>query len=109
MKSINRHFLIPAILATMAVCLLFSGNALAVDDGARAYWKGRDGTTVVSFQYLNLNMQANDAKQFAPNQYIYPNADTEANIMVASWARHMTLLNLLILSRVVSILMPVRV
>ena len=93
MKSINRHFLIPAVLATMAVFLSFSGKALAVDDGARAYWKGRDGTTVVSFQYLNLNMQASEAKQFAPNQYIYPNADTEANVMVASWARHMTLFN----------------
>jgi hypothetical protein len=93
MKSISRHFLIPAVLATTAILLSFSDKALAVDDGARAYWKGRDGTTVVSFQYLNLNMQASEAKQFAPNQYIYPNADTEANVMIASWARHMTLFN----------------
>ena len=93
MRSINRHILIPAVFATMAVFLSFSGKILAVDDGARAYWKGRDGTTVVSFQYLNLNMQASDAKQFAPNQYIYPNADTEADVMIASWARHMTLFN----------------
>ncbi len=93
MKSINKHILIPAVLATTAFLSLFGGKALAVDDGARAYWKGRDGTTVVSFQYLNLNMQASDAQQFAPNQYIYPNADTEANIMIANWARHMTLFN----------------
>jgi hypothetical protein len=55
------------------------------------YWKGRDGTTVVSFQYLNLNMQASGAQQFDPAHFIYPNADTEANVMIASWARHMTL------------------
>ena len=93
MKSINRHARLPAIFTTMAILLSYSGTVLAVDDGARAYWKGRDGTTVVSFQYLNLNMQASDAKQFAPNQYIYPNADTEANVMIANWARHMTLFN----------------
>jgi hypothetical protein len=93
MKSINKHILIPAVLATTAFLSLFGGKALAVDDGARAYWKGRDGTTVVSFQYLNLNMQASDAKQFAPSQYIYPNSDTEANVMIANWARHMTLFN----------------
>jgi hypothetical protein len=93
MKSINRNFIIPAVLAITAVPLSFSGKALAVDDGARAYWKGRAGSTVVSFQYLNLNMQASDAQQFAPNQYIYPNADAEANVMIANVARHMTLFN----------------
>ena len=93
MKSRNTHTRLPAILTTIAIIFSFSGTALAVDDGARAYWKGRDGTNVVSFQYLNLNMQASDAKQFAPNLYIYPNADVEADIMIASWARHMTLFN----------------
>ena len=93
MKSTKTHILVPAVLVTMAVLMSFSDKALAVDDGARAYWKARDGTTIVSLQYLNLNMQASDAKQFAPNQYIYPNADTEANVMVASWARHTTLFN----------------
>ena len=93
MKSRNTHTRLPAILTTIAIIFSFSGTALAVDDGARVYWKGRDGTNVVSFQYLNLNMQASDAKQFAPNLYIYPNADVEADIMIASWARHMTLFN----------------
>lgn len=93
MKSGNRHTRLLALLATLAIILSFSGPALAVDDGARAYWKGRDGTNVISFQYLNLNMQASDAQQFDPGQYIYPNSDAEANIIIASWARHMTLFN----------------
>ena len=93
MKSGNRHTRLWALLATLAIILSFNGPALAVDDGARAYWKGRDGTNVISFQYLNLNMQASDAQQFDPGQYIYPNSDAQANIMIASWARHMTLFN----------------
>ncbi len=85
----------PLLIGFSALVALFSihGNALAVDDGARAYWKGRDGTQVVSFQYLNLNMQASGAQQFDPAHYIYPDSDVEANIAIASWARHMTLLN----------------
>jgi hypothetical protein len=77
----------------MAITLSFSGTALAVDDGARAYWKGRDGTNAISFQYLNLNLQASDTVQFDPAHFIYPNADVEANVMIATWARHMTLFN----------------
>ena len=93
MKSKNKHTRLWAFLATLAIILSFSGPALAVDDGARAYWKGRDGTNVVSFQYLNLNMQASDTQQFDPSQFIYPNADTEANVMIANYARHLTLFN----------------
>jgi hypothetical protein len=93
MKTSNTHTRLPTFLTAMALILPFSGAAFAVDDGARAYWKGRDGTTVMSFQYLNLNLQASDSKQFAPAQYIYPDADTEANIILGSWARHMTLFN----------------
>ena len=93
MNKVNRYTRLPAFLATLAIILSFSVPVLAVDDGARAYWKGRDGTNVVSFQYLNLNMQASDSKQFAPGQYIYPNADTEANVMIANYARHFTLFN----------------
>jgi hypothetical protein len=89
----NKHTRSLKVIAPLAMSLTFSGTALAVDDGARAYWKGRDGTEVVSFQYLNLDMQASDTQQFAPDQYIYPNADTEASLFVASWARHMTLFN----------------
>jgi hypothetical protein len=93
MKSTNRHSRLPGILTSMAILLSLSGTALAVDDGARTYWKQRDGTNVVSFQYLNLNMQASDSQQFDPAGFIYPNADTEANVMIASWAHHMTLFN----------------
>ena len=91
MKSGNRHTRLWAFLATLAIILLFSGPTLAVDDGARAYWKGRDGTNVLSFQYLNLNMQASGTQQFDPSQFIYPNSDTEANVMIANYARHFTL------------------
>ena len=93
MKSINRDSRLPAILTTMAILLSFSGTALAIDDGARAYWKTRDGSNVVSFQSLNLNMQASGALQFDPGQFIYPNTDVEANVFIANWARHMTLFN----------------
>ncbi|GAH24791.1 unnamed protein product, partial [marine sediment metagenome] len=74
MKTGNRHIRLPAFLAILAIILLFGGTALAVDDGARAYWKGRAGTHGVSFQYLSLDLQASDSQQFAPGQYIYPNA-----------------------------------
>jgi hypothetical protein len=65
---------------------------IAQDDGARTYWKGRAGTNVVSFQYLNMNMQASDTVQFDPSHYIYPSADAQADVFVANYARHMTLL-----------------
>jgi hypothetical protein len=45
----------------------------------------------VSFQTLNLNMQATGSQQFDPGLFIYPNSDVEADIFIASWARHMTL------------------
>ena len=93
MKSRNRHARWPAILTITAIIFSFSVTAFAVDDGARAYWKGRDGTNVFSFQYLNLNMQASGTQQFDPSHFIYPNADAEANVMIASYARHMTLFN----------------
>ena len=92
MKLINRQTHLPAFCATLAI-ILSSVTVFAVDDGARAYWKGREGSTVISFQYLNLGMQASDAQQFDPGGYIYPNSDAEANIVVASWARHMTIFN----------------
>jgi hypothetical protein len=82
-----------AFLVNLAIISMFSASAFAVDDGPRAYWKGREGTQGVSVQYLNLSMQASDSQQFAPGQYIYPNSDAEANIFIATYARHMTLFN----------------
>jgi hypothetical protein len=93
MNTGNRHIKLLAFLAIMAIILLSCGPALAVDDGARAYWKGRAGTQGVSFQYLRLDLQATDSQQFAPGQYIYPNSDVEANIIIANYLRHLTLFN----------------
>ena len=93
MKRGNRHTRFAVFLSALAIILLFSGQALAVDDGARAYWKGRDGTNGVSFQYLRLDLDASDSQQFAPGQYIYANADVEASIFIANYVRHMTLFN----------------
>jgi hypothetical protein len=90
MNSKIRHIHLLAFVTNLAI-LSFSAPVFAVDDGARAFWKAREGSTVLSFQFLNLNMQASGAEQFAPGQYIYPNSDAEANIVVASWVRHMTL------------------
>ncbi|MEK6193683.1 MAG: hypothetical protein N2F24_05590, partial [Deltaproteobacteria bacterium] len=93
MKSLNGHTGLLAIVSTFAITLSFSETVLSVDDGARAYWKGRDGTNVMSFQYLNLDMQASGTQQFDPGLFIYPTADAKANVMIASYARHMTLFN----------------
>ena len=87
----NKYTQLLTVFTIMATILSFRGSVLAVDDGARAYWKGRDGTNGVSIQYLRLDLQASDTQQFAPGQYIYANADTEANIFIANYVRHMTL------------------
>ncbi len=93
MKTGNRHARLPVFLATLLIILLFSGQAIAVDDGARAYWKGREGTQGVSFQNLRLDLQASGSQQFAPGQFIYANSDVEASISIVNYVRHMTLFN----------------
>jgi hypothetical protein len=93
MKTVNRHNNLWGLLITLAIILLFSGQALAVDDGARAYWKGRDGINGFSFQSLRLDLQAADSQQFAPGQYVYANADIEGNIFIGNYVRHLTLFN----------------
>ncbi len=93
MKMGNRRTPLLTLLAAAAIILSLGGPALAVDDGARAYWKGRDGTNGVSVQYLRLDMNSSGSEQFAPDQYIYPNADVEGNIFIVTYARHMTLFN----------------
>jgi hypothetical protein len=90
-KSGNKYTQLLTVFTILATILYLYGSVLAVDDGARAYWKGRDGTNGVSIQYLRLDLQASDTQQFAPGQYIYANADTEANIFIANYVRHMTL------------------
>ncbi len=93
MRTASIYVRLPAFMATLVIFLLCSRPVLAVDDGARAYWKGRAGANVVSFQYLNLDMQASDAQQFDPALFIYPNSDVNASIFIASYARHLTLFN----------------
>jgi hypothetical protein len=84
---------IPAFFVALSIVVLLSTPALAIDDGARAYWKGRDGINAFSFQTLNMNLQASDSQQFAPGQYIYANADTEANLFIANYFHYTTLFN----------------
>ncbi len=91
MKIANCPACFLALVAFAVAASLISGPAIAQDDGARTYWKGRAGTTAMSFQYLNMHLQASDTLQFDPAHYIYPAADAEADIFVLSWARHMTL------------------
>jgi hypothetical protein len=93
MKTVNRHTGSVALIITLAIIFLYSGSALATDDGARAYWKGREGTTGFSFQYLRLDLDASDSLQFSPGQYVYPHADVEGGIYIANYVRHLTLFN----------------
>jgi hypothetical protein len=91
MKKVHGPARFLALVAFPIAVSLICGPANAQDDGARAYWKGRAGSNVVSFQYLNMHLDASDALQFDPAHYIYPSADADADIFFASYARHMTL------------------
>jgi hypothetical protein len=77
--------------SSLVIVLSFSGTAFAVDDGARSYWHGREGTNVVSFQYLNVDIEASGTQQFGPGQYIYPNADVDADLFVVNWVHFFTM------------------
>ena len=91
MKRVNQYTRLLTLLAILVSILTFGAPVVAQDDGARAYWKARSGTQMFSFQYLPLNIGAYDSKEFAPGQYIYPNANIDANVFFVTWARHMTL------------------
>ena len=93
MKTEKRHTGFPAFFAILAIILLLSGTALAVDDGARAYWKGKAGTQFFAFSYLRWDINAADSQQFDPAHFIYPNSDIEASVFLAMWGRHFTLFN----------------
>ena len=93
MQTGNRYHGVWACFVALALILMFSQTAFAVDDGARAYWKAREGTQGFSFQNLRLDLQGTDSQQFAPGQFIYPNADVEANIFAANYVYHTTLFN----------------
>ena len=93
MKNANSNTRLLAFLATVAIVLTLIGPALAVDDGARTYWKAREGTNIVSFQSLRWDITTSDTQQFDPGQFIYPNADVEASLFMATYSRHFTWLN----------------
>lgn len=93
MKKVNGPTRFLALVAFPLAVSLICGPAIAQDDGARAYWKGRASSNMVSVQYLNMHLQASDELQFDPGQYIYPSADAEADIFILSYARHMTVFN----------------
>ncbi len=72
MKKLNGCFPLLALLSAAAILFSFSAPARAQDDGARAYWKGRAGTHVFSFQYLPMFLDADGSKAFAPGNYVFP-------------------------------------
>ena len=79
MKKVNCSTRFLALVAFTLAIPLISGLANAQDDGARTYWKGRAGVNAISFQYLNMNLQASDSVQFDPSHFIYPAADVEVD------------------------------
>jgi hypothetical protein len=91
MRKRNSYLPLLGFLATLAIISSFSAPALAQDDGARAYWKAREGTHVLSFQYLPTFINAEGSKAFAPGQYIYPDSNVDAHIVLASYGYHFTL------------------
>ncbi len=93
MKSEYKALRLWPVLAALFITGSLVTPALALDDGARAYWNGKDGTDGVSYQFLRMDAGGSAAQQFAPDQHIYPNADVEANLAIATWAHHFTLLN----------------
>jgi hypothetical protein len=93
MKSEYKHLRLWTFLTALSIAWSLGTPAIAIDDGARAYWNGKDGTDGLSFQFLRGDMDASDSQQFAPDHYVYPNSDVEANLAIATWAHHFTLLN----------------
>ncbi len=79
------------VFTTLAIVSTFSASAFAIDDGARSYWHGREGTNVISFQILNADIDASKAAQFAPGSYIYPNADVDADLFIVNWIHYFTM------------------
>ena len=91
MKQKNKSTGLMVGIALAVVFSSFGSPANAIDDGARAYWKARDGTHIVSGQYLFLDMVATDTQTFDPAHFIFPNSKAEANLFMASYAYHFTL------------------
>jgi len=93
MKNNYRFIEIQKLFTTIIIIFLFSCTLFAQDDGARAYWNGRAGTNVISVQYMPAHLGASNSMAFAPGQYIYPNAETDVNIFLATWAHQLIIFN----------------
>jgi hypothetical protein len=91
MKLENKNIRLWTVLAALSITGSLGTPALAVDDGARAYWKTKAGTKAVSFQYLQLDADGSSSQQFAPDQYIYPSAGVEGSISILTWIEHFSL------------------
>ena len=88
-----KHTPLLVFFASLVIILWFSGSALAIDDGARSYWHAREGANAISFQSLNVDIEASDTQQFGPGQYLYPNAEVEADLFIANWVHFFTWLD----------------
>ena len=93
MTTSNRHSRLLVFVATLSIILSCSGPSFAIDDGMRSYWPAREGTDVVSYQSLDVDIEASGTQQFGPGQYIYPNADVEADLFIVNWAHFFTVFN----------------
>ena len=91
MKPENRQTRLLAVISSVGLTLSVRGLALATDDGPRVYWKARQGTHVVGFQYLHYDIDSSGAQQFDPGSFLYPNSHTSANVILANYTRHFTL------------------
>jgi hypothetical protein len=86
-KSVSIIILIAVCCITIAFC----GTAQAQDDGARAYWKTLEDTNTVSFQYLRFNADTLGSQTFDPGHGIYPDSETDMDLFMLSYARHIGL------------------
>jgi hypothetical protein len=92
MNKLNGCFRsLPFLLTSAILFCSLSTPARAQDDGARAYWKAREGTHVFSFQYMPAFMDAEGSQAFAPGQYVYPNSNVNAHVVMATYGYNFTL------------------
>ena len=79
------------LFIALSVVMVFCGEAQALDDGARAYWKNMEGTNFLSFQYLQFNADASDTQMFDPSLGLYPNSETDMDLFVLAYGRQINL------------------
>ena len=87
-------------VAVAVVALLFPALALAQGDGPRTYWKGLSGTNVIPVIYTTVSGNANP---FDPSHNVLADADFNATLMMAGFAKALALSNR---AATVSVLFP---